>query len=69
MHFKEYRIYSHKPKKNGMKKTTFAILATILVFTSIDTTAQIKKGEKMIGASLSFTSRKIALMARMMIVN
>lgn len=43
-----------------MKKNTFAILATILIFISIDTTAQIKKGEKMIGASLSFTSQKIA---------
>lgn len=41
-----------------MKKITFAILATILVFISIDTTAQIKKGEKMIGASLSFASEK-----------
>lgn len=43
-----------------MKKTTFAILATILIFISIDTTAQIKKGEKMIGASLSFTSQKVS---------
>ena len=43
-----------------MKKTTFAILATILVLISIDTKAQIKKGEKMIGASLTFTSQKIA---------
>jgi hypothetical protein len=42
-----------------MKKHTFAILATILVFISIDTKAQIKKGEKMLGASVSFISSKL----------